>query len=255
MKRAQRGDRAAFGLLAAEIATRFLAISRRILRDIDLAEDATQQALVAIWRDLPRLRDPARFDAWSYRLLVRACYAEGRRARQWSPNLRILPADEPSESGGLDAVIHRDQLERPSDACRWTTGPCWSCTTTPTSRSTGWPRSWRSRSARSTLDSITRCAPCGRHSMPTSARRKRRRPDDHRTRSPHAHRPVVASRGRPRGRRARAPARPRRGRRDTTAPALVAGAEVRRHELLRQAGDRRCGRGRDRGRRLPVPAG
>jgi len=34
--RAQRGDRAAFGLLATEIATRFLAVSRRILRDIDL---------------------------------------------------------------------------------------------------------------------------------------------------------------------------------------------------------------------------
>ena len=110
--RAQRGDRAAFGLLAAEIATRFLAVARRILRDMDLAEDASQQALVAIWRDLPQLRDPARFDAWSYRLLVRACYSEGRRTRQWSPNLRILPADEPSESGGIDAVIYRDQLER-----------------------------------------------------------------------------------------------------------------------------------------------
>ena len=109
--RAMDGDRAAFGLLATEIATKYLAVSRRILRDIDLAEDATQQALVAIWRDLPQLRDPARFDAWSYRLLVRACYAEGRRTRAWSPNLRMLPADEPGESGGLEAVIHRDQLE------------------------------------------------------------------------------------------------------------------------------------------------
>jgi RNA polymerase sigma-70 factor (ECF subfamily) len=112
VRRAQQGDRAAFGLLAAEIATRFLAIARRILRDVDLAEDATQQALVAIWRDLPQLRDPARFDAWSYRLLVRACYSEGRRTRAWSPNLRILPADEPSETGGLESIIHRDELER-----------------------------------------------------------------------------------------------------------------------------------------------
>jgi RNA polymerase sigma-70 factor (ECF subfamily) len=110
--RAQRGDREAFGLLAAEMATRFLAVARRILRDMDLAEDATQQALVAVWRDLPQLRDPARFDAWSYRVLVRACYTEGRRARQWSPNLRILSADEPSETGEFDAVIHRDELER-----------------------------------------------------------------------------------------------------------------------------------------------
>ena len=111
VKRAQHGDKEAFGLVAAQLATRFLAVSCRILRDLDLAEDATQQALVAIWRDLPQLRDPARFDAWSYRLRVRACYAEGRRSRAWSPNLRILPADEPSDSGGFDAIIQRDQLE------------------------------------------------------------------------------------------------------------------------------------------------
>jgi RNA polymerase sigma-70 factor (ECF subfamily) len=109
--RAQRGDRAAFGMLAADIATRFLAVSRRILRDFDLAEDATQQALVAIWRDLPQLRDPARFDAWSYRLLVRACYAESRKERRWAPNLRLLPADEPATSAGMDAIVDRDQLE------------------------------------------------------------------------------------------------------------------------------------------------
>jgi RNA polymerase sigma-70 factor (ECF subfamily) len=111
VKWAQHGDREAFGLIAADIATRFLAISRRILRDLDLAEDATQQALVAVWRDLPQLRDPARFDAWSYRLLVRACYAEGRGVRHWSPNLRQLPEDALAASNTLDEVILRDQLE------------------------------------------------------------------------------------------------------------------------------------------------
>jgi len=39
--RAQRGDRGAYALVAAQIADRFLAVARRILRDIDLAEDAT----------------------------------------------------------------------------------------------------------------------------------------------------------------------------------------------------------------------
>ena len=110
--RAQRGDKGAYALLATEIANRFLAVARRILRDIDLAEDATQQALLAIWQDLPQLRDPARFEAWSYRLLVRACYAEGRRTRQWSPNLRLLPADEPRGPDGMSSVVDRDQLER-----------------------------------------------------------------------------------------------------------------------------------------------
>ena len=110
--RAQRGDEEAFASLAVAVGDRLHAVSHRILRDIDLAEDATQQTLLAIWRDLPTLRDPARFDAWSYRLLVRACYAEGRRTRQWSPNLRVLPVDEPAGPDAMSSVVDRDQLER-----------------------------------------------------------------------------------------------------------------------------------------------
>ncbi|MFI5226755.1 MAG: RNA polymerase sigma factor [Candidatus Limnocylindrales bacterium] len=110
--RAQHGDEEAFASLAVAVGGRLHAVAHRILRDIELAEDATQQALLTIWRDLPQLRDPARFDAWSYRLLVRACYAEGRRVREWAPNLRLLPVDQPTESEGLSTVVDRDQLER-----------------------------------------------------------------------------------------------------------------------------------------------
>src|SRR3954453_3619195 len=109
---AQRGDEGAFASLAVAVGDRLHAVAHRILRDADLAEDATQQALLAIWRDLPQLRDPANFDAWSYRLLVRACYAEGRRTRAWAPNLRILPVDEPVGPDASSSVADRDQLER-----------------------------------------------------------------------------------------------------------------------------------------------
>lgn len=112
VQRAQIGDEQAFASIAAATGNRLHAVAHRILRDTDLAEDATQQALLAIWRDLPQLRDVGRFDAWSYRLLVRACYAEGRRARKWAPNLRLLSADEPSVGEGLESVVDRDQLER-----------------------------------------------------------------------------------------------------------------------------------------------
>jgi RNA polymerase sigma-70 factor (ECF subfamily) len=109
---ARNGDKEAFATLAAARADRYLATSHRILRDIALAEDATQQALLAIWRDLPQLRDPARFDAWSYRLLIRACYAEASRTRRWAPNLRVLPDDEIVARDALGEVVDRDQLER-----------------------------------------------------------------------------------------------------------------------------------------------
>jgi RNA polymerase sigma-70 factor, ECF subfamily len=43
---------------------------------------------------------------------VRACYAEGRRARRWAPNLRLVPANEPASADLLSSVVDRDQLER-----------------------------------------------------------------------------------------------------------------------------------------------
>src|SRR6185312_15440116 len=110
--RAQRGDKQAYAELATGIANRHLAVARRILRDLDLAEDATQQALLSVWQDLPQLRDPARFEAWSYRLLVRACYSESRKQRRWAPNLRIISSDESISDDDLSSIVDRDQLER-----------------------------------------------------------------------------------------------------------------------------------------------
>ena len=65
VRRAQGGDQEAFADMVYAIADRFLAVSHRILSDIDLAEDATQQALLSVWQDLPQLRDLTRFEAWS----------------------------------------------------------------------------------------------------------------------------------------------------------------------------------------------
>ena len=110
--RAQRGDKDAYAILAVGIADRFLGVARRILRDFDIAEDATQQALLTMWRDLPRLRDPGRFDSWSYRILVHACYNEGRKQRHWAPNLQLLPTAEPIAEDDLSSVVDRDLIER-----------------------------------------------------------------------------------------------------------------------------------------------
>jgi RNA polymerase sigma-70 factor (ECF subfamily) len=109
--RAQRGDQEAFAGLLDETGDRLYAIARRILRDPVRAEDAVQQACVAMWRSLPGLRDPARFDAWSYRLLVNACNEEARETRRWLPNMfgRSPDLGVPDDA---DAVIERDQLER-----------------------------------------------------------------------------------------------------------------------------------------------
>jgi RNA polymerase sigma-70 factor, ECF subfamily len=109
---AQRGDRSAFEALAMHHYARLQKAAIGILRDRHAAEDATQQALLNIWRDLRHLRDPLRFEGWSYRLLVRACYAEARRRPAWLPEPSVGPTDEPAGSDAYEVVIERDQLER-----------------------------------------------------------------------------------------------------------------------------------------------
>src|SRR5687768_18540132 len=81
-----------------------------VLRDTELAEDATQEALVRAWRDLSTLRDVERFDAWLYRLIVRACADIGRHRRRWRAELTLqVPASQPDGSAEL---ADRDQIER-----------------------------------------------------------------------------------------------------------------------------------------------
>ena len=110
--RAQGGDREAFASLVHATSDRLYGIATRILRDADLAEDALQGALVTAWRQLPTLRDPARFEAWVRRLLVHSCYAEARRRTSWAANVRVLPVDGPVGPDGLLSVVERDALDR-----------------------------------------------------------------------------------------------------------------------------------------------
>ncbi|MCI0344490.1 MAG: RNA polymerase sigma factor [Chloroflexi bacterium] len=109
---AQQGGQSAFVDLVRSRGDHLFAIAHRILRDVDRAEDALQDALVIAWRDLRDLRDPARFDAWVHRLLTNVCIAEARRERSRVANLRVLIVDNPAAPDDLLSVADRDQLDR-----------------------------------------------------------------------------------------------------------------------------------------------
>jgi len=113
VERARRGDHDAFAVLAAAAISRLDAAAWLMLRDTDLAMDAVQNALVRAWRDLPTLRDPARFDAWLYRLLINACTDEIRRARRHRFDAHIDELTiEPATADATSAIVDRDELER-----------------------------------------------------------------------------------------------------------------------------------------------
>lgn len=114
VRRAARGDHEAFDALVRFASNRLYGIAYRILRDQYLAEDALQQALINIWNELPKLRDPDRFDAWTYRVIVRSSTAEARRAGRGAPTTPLFPDDADVSRAPDDyrAVADRDQLER-----------------------------------------------------------------------------------------------------------------------------------------------
>jgi RNA polymerase sigma-70 factor, ECF subfamily len=108
---ARGGDHEAFEVLASAAGDRLYAIAWLILRDRQRAEDAVQEALVNAWRDLPRLRDPDRFDAWLHRLVVNASTDQGRQARRWSTEVRMIRSG-PTTEDAANSLADRDQLER-----------------------------------------------------------------------------------------------------------------------------------------------
>jgi RNA polymerase sigma factor (sigma-70 family) len=110
--RAKQGDEEAFDTIARTVGDRCMAIACRILRDVDLAEDAVQATLITAWREIRSLRDPERFEPWLHRILTNACYAEARRRSRWSEALRVLPAQDAYGRDHFLIVDDRDQLER-----------------------------------------------------------------------------------------------------------------------------------------------
>lgn len=112
--RAKQGDHDAFTRLVAGSADRLFAVANLILRDPDRAQDAVQEALVAAWKDLRTLRDAEAWDAWSYRLTLRACYRHARQDRR-----RILIESSVTANAGSDVtadiavpILERERLER-----------------------------------------------------------------------------------------------------------------------------------------------
>ncbi|HEY3163703.1 MAG TPA: RNA polymerase sigma factor [Candidatus Limnocylindrales bacterium] len=120
IRRAQTGDVDAFTALVAGRVEAMQRMAMAILGHEADARDAVADSLAAIWRELPRLRDPLAFDAWSTRILVHACRRRLRgRGRARVRELTLDAADAgramPTAAGPADVVADRIGLERAFD--------------------------------------------------------------------------------------------------------------------------------------------
>lgn len=82
VERAARGDVDAFEALVAARLNRAFRTASAILGSEADAHDVVQEAFVATWRHLPRLRDRNKFDPWLNRMIVNRCRDALRRRRR-----------------------------------------------------------------------------------------------------------------------------------------------------------------------------
>jgi RNA polymerase sigma-70 factor (ECF subfamily) len=115
VRRARTGDADAFGVLLDARIDRCYRLAWSILANEADAADATQDALVSAWRQLPHLRESAAFDGWLNRIVANAALMARRhrvRLREVAvrPAVRGEPTPEPEPPPYLRARSEMDKL-------------------------------------------------------------------------------------------------------------------------------------------------
>ncbi len=111
---AQSGKEQALRLLIERHHPPLLAYATRCAGSRDLAADALQDAWIHIVGGLHRLRDPAAFRAWAYRVVTRRCADRVRSAQRARRDAEHRPAPDATTSAhepdalraALDALPH-----------------------------------------------------------------------------------------------------------------------------------------------------
>ena len=123
VERAASGDRVAFDLLLGPRIDRLYRLAYSITRNDSDARDATQDACVLAWLELPRLRERDKLDAWLSQIVVNAARGVVRRTarvrvRELSvdPNPDAAdggsPGREPSVTAEADSFADGDAIRR-----------------------------------------------------------------------------------------------------------------------------------------------
>ena len=129
VRRARTGDGAAFDTLVGARIDRCFRLAWSILANEADAADATQEALVSAWRELPRLRNEAAFDGWLNRIVA----SKALMARRHRIRLREISVRSPNEDDGAqdlgppqartsrtgqDDIVDNDAIARAFDRLR-----------------------------------------------------------------------------------------------------------------------------------------
>lgn len=113
VRRAQEGDRAAFGRLVEQFERTVHSIALRRLGNPSEAIELTQEVFLHVMRRIDQLREPERFAGWLRQVVVRM--AINRATRKTPPpsvETGVLENAAGRHDDPLDELIHRERAQR-----------------------------------------------------------------------------------------------------------------------------------------------
>ena len=105
---ASRGDQRAFEELYRTQVGQVARYVGALLSYRDAVEDVVAQTFLLAWRDLPKLREPARFEAWLFRIARNQAITAGRRRVTTAPLESVGEALDDNAGGAPGAGLERD---------------------------------------------------------------------------------------------------------------------------------------------------
>ncbi|MHB8642520.1 MAG: RNA polymerase sigma factor [Gaiellaceae bacterium] len=119
--RAKDGDRRALEALCERHAPRVERLARHLVSNPEDAQDAAQESLAKLVRNVRQFRGESQFATWLHRLVVNTCHdvSQRQRARMHEPLLEDLrAAPERPDTVGLREELHAALAELPASQAR-----------------------------------------------------------------------------------------------------------------------------------------
>lgn len=108
IRRCQAGDKTAFRTLVEKYRTVMFGTAFLMTRDHILAEDALQEALIKIWKNLPSLRRQSSLKAWLVRIVVNEVNRQCRKKQLPTVSLEDSP-DVVDDCDGMETKVIRNE--------------------------------------------------------------------------------------------------------------------------------------------------
>ena len=112
LKDLQEGVPEAFEMLYHHFVGRVLGLSRQLLKDPVLAEDAAQETFIRIYKNVHRFRGDARLSTWIHRIATNVCLTELKRRSKAPQPVETPPRSAQAAPGSelrvsLSEILHR----------------------------------------------------------------------------------------------------------------------------------------------------